>query len=82
MNDEDLFELRKKFTKEFFDEWNKGFEYYIKGWWQNAAECFEKTKTMIPDYTDGPSVNLLKYITTFNFKAPSDWKGVRKMVSK
>lgn len=37
---------------------------------------------MIEGYEDGPSKNLLEYMKHFDNKAPSNWKGVRIMLSK
>jgi len=32
---------------------------------------------MAPDHADGPSETLIKFIESYNGKAPIDWKGYR-----
>lgn len=36
--------MREIFTPVFYEEWNKGFEMYIRGCWKEARECFEYTR--------------------------------------
>ncbi len=82
INNSSIRKLRKRFTNVFFKSWEEGFSYYIGGKWKDAGEIFEKTKNMIEDHVDGPSVTLFNYIQRRDFTAPSDWRGVRKLTSK
>jgi class 3 adenylate cyclase len=74
--------VRKRFKKSFYDIWDQGFAAYQSGDWAYARANFSKTRSMIKDYTDGPSNVLLKFMEDHDFKAPSDWDGVRHLYSK
>ncbi|CAD8045835.1 unnamed protein product [Paramecium sonneborni] len=80
--DEELIYSREPFTKEFYQTWNEGFQYYIKGQWDKAQSIFQKTLCMIPEHKDGPSNTLLDVIHTNSAKAPHDWKGYRELTEK
>ena len=56
----------------------------ISGEWREANKTFEKTKKMLSvyNYTDGPSEVLQEFMGSHRFKAPSDWKGFRKLTAK
>lgn len=82
INHPEIKRLRRKFTKEFFQTWKRGFDFYIGGNWTKAYECFSRTKNMVPTWEDGPSNTLLSYMKNRNLQAPDDWKGVRKLTSK
>lgn len=45
--DPDFRDMRKSFTKEFFRQWEIGFENYIEGRWEEARKIFEHTKVAI-----------------------------------
>ena len=85
--DDDLRACRKKYKKEFYDKWENGMSLYLEGRWRDAKDVFESTRDYVPkvdvnDKGDGPSINILNYMSKFNFKSPSDWKGVRGLTSK
>lgn len=82
INHPEINKLRRKFTKEFFETWKRGFNFYIEGDWTEAYKCFLETKNMIPSWEDGPSNTLLNYIKRRDCKAPENWKGVRVLTSK
>jgi class 3 adenylate cyclase len=82
INHPEIKRLRRRYPREFFETWEKGFENYIKGNWKEAYDSFCTTRNMIPKYEDGPSVTLLNYIKRRNLKAPDDWNGVRALMSK
>ena len=78
----DIKEVRKIFTKNFFDRWDEGFKAYRSGDWVTAYKCFTVTYQMIPGYEDGPSRVLSKYMKERDLKPPANWIGVRSLTSK
>jgi|TARA_B110000091_G_scaffold73828_1_gene81345 hypothetical protein len=66
------------------------YKHYIDGKWGDAKEClievmemrsanqYNDNKTGLP-LPDGPSTQLLKYMGSHNFTAPTDWDGVHVM---
>jgi len=74
--------MREIFTKEFYEVWKVGFKFYIEGKWGDAKKIFEKTKTMLPNWKDGPSNTLLGVIEDNGGNAPSTWKGFRELTEK
>lgn len=61
--------------------------FYIDGRWRDAKAFFEKTKDYLPkkdklDKGDGPSINILDYMSKYDYRAPNNWKGVRGLTSK
>lgn len=42
-NETDFKIVNSKFTKEFYDEYNIGFDCFIKGDWEDAKYHFEKS---------------------------------------
>lgn len=40
VSDKDFERMREVFTPKFYEEWSRGFEYYIRGEWPEARECF------------------------------------------
>ncbi len=41
INDETISKMREPFTEEFYDTYKKGFDYFIKGRWEDAKDVFE-----------------------------------------
>lgn len=82
MDHPDIKEVRKVFTKNFFERWDEGFKAYRSGDWQTAYKCFSSTQKMIPGHDDGPSRVLAKYMLDRGLKAPEGWIGVRSLTSK
>ncbi|CAK60438.1 unnamed protein product (macronuclear) [Paramecium tetraurelia] len=80
--DEEIIHAREPYTKEFYQAWLEGFQFYIKGQWELAQSLFSKTLYMIPDHKDGPSNTLLEVIHSHGGKAPHDWKGYRELTEK
>ena len=87
INDKAIRKMRVKYKKDFFIEWENGFDAYIKGNWRKAKESFKITRDFfkdaygIEDHPDGPSINLLNYMGERN-TGPRDWEGVRKLLNK
>ena len=80
--DEEIRLLREPFTKEFTTKFNIGLQYYFDGKWTEAKRIFEETKTMIPNYDDGPSNTLLAVIQENGGSAPKDWNAFRELTEK
>ena len=72
--------LRTKKTDEFYSLWKEGTEAYKEGDFKKAGDCFKKCLNLDP--SDGPAKTLLGYFERMNYRAPSDWKGVRELTSK
>jgi hypothetical protein len=73
--------MRSSYKQEFFNIFNKGFKYYIKGKWVRAKAEFcvlEKIKGT-PDY---PTRTLMNFMEKRGFQAPEDWKGFRVLTEK
>lgn len=77
-----VIDVHRKFTKSFYDKWNKGFDLYISGKWEESKPYFEETLDMIDGYHDKPSEVILGFLKEANYKAPSYWKGVRHLTNK
>ena len=69
--------IKKSFTEEFFTTYEFGMDKYVSGNWKEAKELFSKAMKL--RYEDGPSKALINFMQESNFKAPSDWAGIRKL---
>jgi class 3 adenylate cyclase len=72
--DEDYAIMRRKYTKEFYDFYNLGFNHFQDGDWLKAKIYFEKANEVLGD-KDGPTENLMRIMKENNFTRPADWKG-------
>jgi len=73
---DDEFQLvRKKFKRDFYDTYNKGFDYYIRGEWEKAKEYFELVQEKLGEL-DGPTKHLLSFMRESNFKS-TEWHGYK-----
>lgn len=72
--DEDYAIMRRKYTKEFYDFYNLGFNHFQDGDWLKAKIYFEKANDVLGD-KDGPTENLIRIMKENNFTRPADWKG-------
>lgn len=70
--------MRKNFSSEFFEEFQKGLDFYLIGNWIEAKNQLEKVLRI--QKKDGPSLAILTYMGEVGFKCPSDWKGVRYLI--
>jgi len=82
LKSKEIVDMRNIFTRKFFETWENGFKMYIDGEWNKAWDIFEETKTLLDGYYDGPSETLIEVMSKYNFKAPNDWKGIRKLTEK
>lgn len=77
-----VIDVHRKFHRNFYDSWHKGFGLYTEGRWLEAKPYFEETLDIIPGYHDKPSEVILGFLKDANYQAPSYWKGVRHLTSK
>lgn len=75
-NDLDYAIMRRKFTPEFYENYNYGFEMFMNGDWLEAKRYFEFASEILGD-KDGPTENLIHIMKENNFVRPHDWKGNR-----
>jgi class 3 adenylate cyclase len=68
--------MRRKFTEEFYENYNKGFDNFMNGDWNVAKKYFEAAEEVLGD-KDGPTENLMHIMKEHNFVKPHDWKGNR-----
>jgi len=74
----DIVTMRFRYTIEFLNLFNMGYQNYAQGEWQVAQRLLSRTKSML-GVEDGPSNALLRYMETFSFSAPESWQGIREL---
>lgn len=79
--DEDIKLMRASFTKEFNETFKKGFDFYIKGEWEQARDILVTIEGRLVD-VDPPTKLILRNMGEFDFKAPPTWKGYRVLTEK
>ena len=47
INDKDFQKMREPYTAQFFSEWAKGYDFYIKGCWPEAKAIFQNTLVIL-----------------------------------
>lgn len=72
--------VRTRYTADFYERWNGGFEHYLRGDWPAALSAFVDCLNLVE--SDGPSKNLIEVINSFDGRAPPGWTGVRPFVEK
>lgn len=70
--------MREKYTQEFLQVFQMGYDNYIEGEWAVARGMFSRTKDMLST-PDGPSIALLAFMQVTNDVAPSQWRGFREL---
>merc|ERR1712083_219435 len=71
--------MRKRFTVEFFQLFNMGYQNYSQGEWQVARRILSCTRAIL-GVDDGPSLALLRFMEVpYEFEAPKEWSGVREL---
>ena len=79
--DEDLIEMRKGFSDQFFMQFNKAFYFYEIGDWKQARIEFEKVEG-IKGKPDAPTKTILEFMKETDYQKPKDWEGYRILVEK
>lgn len=78
-NDPVIAMMRKRFTVDFFQMFNMGYQNYSEGEWPVAKRmlsCIIKEHVI----DDGPSVALLRFMEEkHSYDAPKNWNGVREL---
>lgn len=90
--DEDLIQMRKLYSPEFFRRFAAAYRNYETGNWKVARDllftCYYAPrsnvggKPWVPEHewpADGPTKTLLKFMEKANYKAPPDWPGYRHL---
>eukprot|EP00933_Yihiella_yeosuensis_P043122 TRINITY_DN37862_c0_g1_i1.p1 TRINITY_DN37862_c0_g1~~TRINITY_DN37862_c0_g1_i1.p1 ORF type:complete len:513 (+),score=91.59 TRINITY_DN37862_c0_g1_i1:229-1539(+) len=78
-NDPVIHTMRKRFTVDFFQMFNMGYQNYSQGEWQVARRMLS---CIIREHVldDGPSVALLRFMEEpHKFEAPKTWQGIREL---
>eukprot|EP00929_Paragymnodinium_shiwhaense_P078578 TRINITY_DN40749_c0_g1_i1.p1 TRINITY_DN40749_c0_g1~~TRINITY_DN40749_c0_g1_i1.p1 ORF type:complete len:925 (-),score=106.14 TRINITY_DN40749_c0_g1_i1:119-2893(-) len=70
--------MRRRYTIEFFQLFNMGFQNYSQGEWQVARRMLSCTRAIL-GIEDGPSNALLRYMEAHGYDAPKGWRGVREV---
>ena len=65
---------------QFRSTFNTAIEAYERGEWRMSKEFLERSLKVMPK--DGPATNIYKYIKSYQFQAPKEWKGVRILTDK
>lgn len=68
--------MRRRFTQEFFQNFNMGYQNYAEGEWAVARRMLVSTQTLL-GVEDGPSSALLRFMKEYQFERPKDWPGYR-----
>jgi len=69
--------MRRRFTEEFLQLFNMGYQNYYEGEWAVARRLLSHTRDLL-GIRDGPSMALLRFMEPFRFEAPRGWKGVHE----
>jgi len=67
---------REKYTEEFMQTYNQGFEAYLSGDWEKAKLILEKAEEILEE-EDLPIRILLDFMNNHEFKKPLEWTGAR-----
>jgi len=81
VDDPVLADMRTRYTTDFFQLFNMGYQNYAEGEWQVARRMLLRTKTFL-GYEDGPSIALLRFMEKDHFEAPRKWQGIRELDQK
>eukprot|EP00928_Gymnodinium_smaydae_P070852 TRINITY_DN54602_c0_g1_i1.p1 TRINITY_DN54602_c0_g1~~TRINITY_DN54602_c0_g1_i1.p1 ORF type:complete len:960 (-),score=231.81 TRINITY_DN54602_c0_g1_i1:117-2912(-) len=77
-----LMAMRKRYTVQFFQFFNMGFQNYLLGEWRVARRMLSSSRAIL-GVEDGPSSAILQYMEEPHaFEVPKDWQGVREISSK
>lgn len=76
---QDISAMRFRYTTEFIQVFNMGYQNYSEGEWQVAQQLLARTRTML-GVEDGPSIALLRFMESpYQFEAPGNWQGIRHL---
>jgi len=71
--------MRNRYTTEFFQLFNMGYQNYSQGEWLVARRMLTETKNLL-GVEDGPSAALLRYMEDpYQFEVPKNWPQMRDL---
>lgn len=80
-SDPTIRDMRRRYTVEFFQLFNMGYQNYSQGEWQVARRMLSCTRAILGT-EDGPSSALLRHMEVpHQFQAPRKWRGVRELAT-
>lgn len=79
--DQDIGQMRRRYTIEFLQLFHMGYQNYSHGEWQVARRLLDNARTMLRGVEDGPCLALMHFMDRHGFKAPAWWQGVRELPS-
>jgi hypothetical protein len=86
-SDPDIAAMRRAYTSEFIHLFDMGFQNYVEGEWAVARRMLVETQNKLK-WNDGPSSELLRFMTGYGFQPPKEgkekwagsrWPGVRDL---
>jgi len=82
----DIALMRKRVSEEFLTNFERAFQKYETGDWNEARNLLQKTRKRLShdgeEIEDGPTKSLLAVMERTNYRAPSDWAGYRALTEK
>lgn len=63
------------YTDDFFIRFEEGIRRYLIGRWIEARDWL--IEALVHKPSDGPSLVLLNFMESYDYKAPDNWTGVR-----
>ena len=78
--------MRKRVSEEFLTDFERAFQKYERGEWNEARNLLQKIKKRVShngeEIEDGPTKSLLAVMERTNYRAPNDWSGFRALTEK
>jgi class 3 adenylate cyclase len=76
---EDIRTMRSPYTTEFKYVFSMGYQNYLLGEWEVAQNLLKRTRGMLDNIRDGPSIALLRFMELHKFRAPHAWPRYREL---
>jgi hypothetical protein len=73
-------DLQRYIRPEFMSRFNDGIQDYVAGDWLSSKKNLSEALKIMP--SDGPTKTLYRVLKSYEFRAPSDWRGYRALTSK
>ena len=73
-------DLQRDIQPEFMSRFNDGIQDYVAGDWLSSKKNLSEALKIMP--LDGPTRTLYRVLKSYDFRAPSDWRGYRALTSK
>jgi class 3 adenylate cyclase len=77
-SEKEIAAMRRRYSQEFHQIFNMGYQNYSQGEWQVARRFLCRTYSML-DTQDGPSGALLNFMEAHKFERPEGWRGSREL---